>query len=139
MEKSYVPFNQSANCANSACSSIIGTNPNSDFGVRVTCCKEAPWSSAGIRVAGRRELRELLSPWPAEPGPDWSRRVDEPQTEAEVDALREAVRRSRPYGASPWTLKVAGKLHLGWTLYPRVRPEKPKAVGQNHGKELRPL
>jgi hypothetical protein len=56
--------------------------------------------------------------------------VDEPQTQAEVDALPEAVRRSRPYGTRQWTLKIAGDLHLEWTLHPRGRPEKPKPVHQ---------
>jgi len=91
---------------------------------------DCPWDSAAVRLAGRRELRELLSPWPVEPGRNWSRRVDEPQTQAEVDALPEAVRRSRPYGTRQWTLKIAGDLHLEWTLHPRGRPEKPKPVHQ---------
>jgi hypothetical protein len=38
-----------------------------------------------------------------------------------------------------WTLKIAGELHLEWSLHPRGGPEKPKAMDQNHGKELRPL
>jgi putative transposase len=88
------------------------------------------WGSAGVRHSGRPELRKLLSPWPVEPGRNWSRRVDEPQTQAEVDALPEAVRRSRPYGTRQWTLKIAGDLHLEWTLHPRGRPEKPKPVHQ---------
>lgn len=97
------------------------------------------WDSAGVRNAGRPELRKLLSPWPVEAGRNWWRRVDESQTQAEVEALREAVRRSRPYGTSQWTLKVADKLHLEWTLHRRGRPEKPKAMDRKHGKKLRPL
>ena len=92
-------------------------------------------------MAGRRELRKLLSLWPVDPPGQWSRWVDEPQTQAEVDALREAVRPGAPgpFGTSQWTHKVAGSLHLEWTLHPRGRPEKPKAMDENHGKELRPL
>lgn len=29
-----------------------------------------------------------------------------------------------------WALKVAGELHPEWSLHPRGRPEKPKAVDQ---------
>jgi hypothetical protein len=62
---------------------------------------------------------------------------NEPHTQAEVDALREAARRSRPYGTIPWTLKLAGDLHLEWTPHPRGRSENPKPVDQNQGNEQR--
>ena len=69
----------------------------------------------------------------------WKRWVDQPQTPAEVEALREAVRRSRPFGTPTWTAQAAARLHLDWTLHPRGRPPSPRRLDQNHEKELRPL
>jgi putative transposase len=97
------------------------------------------WGSAAVRANGPDELRKLLCPWPIDPPRNWSRQVDEPQTQAELDALRETVRRSRPFGTDRWRMKVAGALHLEWTMHPRGRPEKPKREDGSNEKELRPL
>jgi len=67
-------------------------------------------------------MRGLLTPWPVDEPADWARWVDAPQTSAEVAALREHIRRGRPYGDRTWTTATAAKLHLESTLHPRGRP-----------------
>jgi REP-associated tyrosine transposase len=81
------------------------------------------WGSAAIRVHGPEDLRALLSDWPIEVRRDWNRWVDQPQTAAEEQAIRNAIRRSRPFGGEDWTARTARKLQLEHTLRPRGRPK----------------
>jgi len=81
------------------------------------------WSSA----APAREGLPVLTPSPVRHSVDWLRYVNEPQTEAEVERLRECIRRRRPYGNELWTRTIAGTMGLGASLRPRGRPPK-KAV-----------
>ena len=81
------------------------------------------WSSA----APVREGLPVLTPSPVCHAVNWLRYVNEPQTEAEVERLRECIRRRRPYGNELWTRKTAGKMGLAASLRPRGRPPK-KAV-----------
>jgi putative transposase len=79
------------------------------------------WSSAGPAWAGK----PVLDPGPV-PRPDnWLQYVNEPQTEAEVERLRECLRRGRPFGNSSWMEKTAHRLGLEASLRPRGRPRKP--------------
>jgi putative transposase len=55
---------------------------------------------------------------------DWLEHVNQPQTEAEVERLRESLRRGRPFGHSVWTQPTARKLGLESSLRPRGRPRK---------------
>jgi putative transposase len=80
------------------------------------------WDSAAIRAHGPEDLRALLSAWPIEVRRDWNRWVDQPQTAAEEEAIRNAIRRSRPFGSEGWTVRTARTLHLEHTLRPRGRP-----------------
>jgi len=93
------------------------------------------WSGAAARRDGPEELANILSDWPIARPANWERWVNEPQTESEIDAIGECVRRSRPYGGREWTGRVARKLDMQWTLRPRGRPRKRR----KNGKELRPL
>jgi putative transposase len=54
----------------------------------------------------------------------WLEHVNEPQTEAEVERLRECSRRGRPFGDSLWMTAAARRLGLESTLRPRGRPRK---------------
>ena len=69
----------------------------------------------------------MLTPSPVCHAVNWLRYVNEPQTEAEVERLRECIHRRRPYGNELWTRKTAGKMGLAASLGPRGRPPK-KAV-----------
>jgi putative transposase len=78
------------------------------------------WSSAALVAAGAPALDLGPVPRPA----NWLGHVNEPQTEAEVERLRESLRRGRPFGAPAWMEKAAQRLGLEASLRPRGRPRK---------------
>jgi len=55
---------------------------------------------------------------------DWSKVVDTPETEKELEALRRSVNRGTPFGEESWTERTAAKLGLEFTLNPVGRPRK---------------
>ncbi len=80
-----------------------------------------PWSS--LRRAEREDPAfPILSAWPLPRPADWMRIVNEPQSEAELEALRRCVNRGRPFGDPAWVANTAKRLGLEWTLRPRGRP-----------------
>jgi putative transposase len=82
------------------------------------------WSGEAARRQGPPELAAILSDWPVDRPSDWERWVNEPQTQGEIERLRQCIRRSRPFGSAAWTGRTAHKLDLLWTLRPRGRPRK---------------
>ena len=87
------------------------------------------WCSLSARLSpdAAPDAAALLSEWPVDRPRNWARLVNAPQTAAEEEALRESVRRGRPYGADPWQRRTAGRLGLAHTFRPRGRPRKTKA------------
>src|SRR5439155_9596489 len=79
-----------------------------------------PWFSAGPRPDGA----PVLDPGPVPRPATWLEHVNAPQTEAEVEALRECIRRRRPYGDEAWVVRAARQLGLEASLRPRGRPRK---------------
>ena len=65
-----------------------------------------------------------LAPWPVGEPPGWAATVDEPDTPAELAALRLCLSRGRPYGSDAWAAEAAARLGLAHTLRPRGRPRK---------------
>ena len=65
--------------------------------------------------------------WPLAPphpcGEGWVEHVNQPQTEAEVEAIRLCTRRGRPLGSQPWVERTAHRLGLASTLRDRGRPK----------------
>ncbi len=57
---------------------------------------------------------------------DWVRRVNRPQTDAELEAVRKSVNRGTPFGTKAWQTRAALRLGLQSTLRPRGRPPKKK-------------
>jgi putative transposase len=84
------------------------------------------WGSLWRRTCGAREQMAWLSDWPAPRPRDWLSLVDEPQTEAELEAIRRSVTRSQPYGSEAWVWKTARDLGLESTLRARGRPRESK-------------
>lgn len=74
------------------------------------------------RTQGSAEDRSLLSDGPVPRGRSWVEHVNQPQTEAELAALRRSVQRGQPYGGEAWTAKVSRQMGLEHTLRPRGRP-----------------
>ena len=91
----------------------------------VTCAESWRWSSLG---RAEREDPEfpILSRWPLGRPADWLRIVNQPQSEAELKALRECVQRGCPFGNSAWVAQTATDLGLESTLRPRGRPRKER-------------
>jgi putative transposase len=87
------------------------------------------WGSLWQRTHGDAEARALLVEGPVQRPRDWLGWVNDPQTAAEVEALRRCVRRGRPYGSVGWVQQTAAALGLEVTLRPRGRPPKPPIKG----------
>lgn len=73
---------------------------------------------------GDRDARALISPWPLPRPRRWLDWVNEPQTEAELAAVRRSISRGCPYGDETWTDNAVRALGLETTLRPRGRPRK---------------
>jgi putative transposase len=89
------------------------------------------WSSAAPQRPGLPALAVGPVPRPA----DWLSYVNAPPTEAELEALRDCVRRRRPYGDEAWSLRTAREMGLEASLRPRGRPRKERA---EHGSLFSP-
>ena len=82
------------------------------------------WSSLWRRLNGSSEQRSLLSSWPLPRLRAWKNFVNEPQTDAEVKAIRRSLVRGQPYGSETWVKQTASRLGLESTLRRRGRPKK---------------
>ena len=71
----------------------------------------------------------LLSSWPLPRPSHWIKRVNQPLTPRELDAVRLSVQRGRPFGDPAWTEQVAQRTGLRYMLRPRDRPRKHPATG----------
>ena len=83
-----------------------------------------PWGSPWLRHHDPHGAAALLSPWPVERPAVWEEFVNAPQTEAELQAVRQCVQRGRPFGNPDWVERSAARLGLAQTLRPRGRPRK---------------
>ena len=93
----------------------------------VSSAEEWRWSSLSRR--NRSDdlsliTKAVLSDWPLRRPNDWLSFVNEPQTEAELRALRRCVNRGCPFGDSNWVNATAKTLGLNSTLRQRGRPKK---------------
>ena len=86
------------------------------------------WCSLWRRERGSPQERGLLSEWPVQRPRDWLRWTNQPQTQKELEALRESLRRGRPFGDPAWQRVTASRLNLEATFRPRGRPRKNAAV-----------
>src|SRR5205823_1540987 len=86
--------------------------------------EDCRWSSLAHRpgAAGDR-LKALLHSWPRPVPADWKQRVNQPETEAELEAVRRSVWRGQPYGSESWQRRVARSLNLEYTFR---KPGRPK-------------
>lgn len=82
------------------------------------------WSSLWRRTCGDSDARTLLADWPLPRPRHWVQRVNAPETEAELEALRRALHRNSPFGSPEWQQSTAERLGLQSTPRPRGRPRK---------------
>jgi putative transposase len=85
------------------------------------------WSSLWRRVHGTADERNWLSHWPLPRPRTWPDLVNQPQTDAELNAIRRSVLRGQPYGGEDWVRSTADRLGLQSTLRSRGRPRKAPA------------
>jgi len=82
------------------------------------------WSSAWRRSGRDKSIWKILAAWPVERPVDWSRRVNRPLTERELESLRRSVQRGQPFGSDRWVKVIAKRLGLESTLRCSGRPRK---------------
>lgn len=75
--------------------------------------EEWRWSSLGCRTHGTEEERAILGDWPLSRPRQWRHLVNQPQTDAELQALRRCVQRNQPYGIRQRPLGQPGRQRAG--------------------------
>ena len=81
-----------------------------------------PWSSTYVRLHGNEKQKKLLSPWRmAEPH---HHPLNPSQEKEEIDNIRYAIQKGRPYGSEKWVSRAVAKFGLESTLRDRGRPKK---------------
>jgi len=82
------------------------------------------WSSLWRREHGSPEQRRWLGEWPLSRPRRWLELVNEPQSDAELEALRRCVLKGQPFGSANWIEQTAKQLGLESTLRSRGRPRR---------------
>ena len=79
------------------------------------------WNFSSLRL--RKDATDsILARSPVPLPTNWLELVHDPRTEAEAAAIRESIRRGKPFGGERWTKSAAAKLGLESALRPRGRP-----------------
>ena len=89
----------------------------------VARAEDWPWSSLKA-LSDPSATPVRLDPGPAPRGAGWIEAVNAAMFEAEVERVRESIRRDRPLGDPTWTLATAANLGLEYSLHPRGRPPR---------------
>jgi putative transposase len=87
------------------------------------------WSSYARRLKTPADPNIVPLPlvdWPVDRPRDWTDWIHEPQTDAEVEALRQAIAKGKPFGQAQWQKKVIDLLGMESTLRQTGRPLKSK-------------
>lgn len=82
------------------------------------------WSSLHRREKGSIEQKKLLSKWPIDMPGGYIKLINEPQTNTEVESLRNSVNKGKPYGSDSWVDKMIDRFDLKATLRNPGRPNK---------------
>ncbi|HEU5134521.1 MAG TPA: transposase [Steroidobacteraceae bacterium] len=90
----------------------------------VSRAEEWRWGSLNWRAAKNAPL--VLSEPPVALPRYWSEFVNQPQTAAEVEAIRTSVNRQRPFGDPDWVERRAHEAGLGQSLISVGRPRKSR-------------
>jgi putative transposase len=68
-----------------------------------------PWSSLSRRL---KQESSFLTEWPMPCPDEWSAVVDQPQTEAELTAFKEAMARGEPFGDERWRRTIDTRMGI---------------------------
>src|SRR5665213_1018344 len=85
----------------------------------VTKAEDWRWSSLWRRC---HFCDEEMHDWPTDRPSNWTEHVNEPQTEAELLALRWSIRRGAPFGSAIWRDQAAKLLNVNPQFLPPGRP-----------------
>jgi len=77
------------------------------------------WSSLYVRQSGTAEQQKLLSAWPVQTDSGYLAWINTPQPREEVEIIRYAIQRGRPYGSDAWLAKTVERLGLETTMRQR--------------------
>ena len=84
------------------------------------------WCSLWHRIQSDSRCAAWLSEWVVERPNNWVQRINQPETTAELEALRTSVQRGRPFGGEAWIKNMVKSLGLESTFRPRGRPQIQK-------------
>ena len=99
--------------------------------LRASLCERAEdwmYGSLWRRVHGKADSRRILSEWPISRPRQWKALVNRPQTESELKAIRQCVKKGTPYGNDAFIRQSVVRLQLVHTLRPRGRPRKSEST-----------
>ncbi|MEK7628655.1 MAG: transposase [Patescibacteria group bacterium] len=82
------------------------------------------WGSVWRREKGTLQEQSLLSEWPVSIPKNYITLLNEPQSEVEVEAMRQSIARGNPFGSDSWVRRVIKRYDLETTVRPRGRPKK---------------
>ena len=74
---------------------------------------------------GTEKEKRLLSPWPTPEPADYRKWLNHAQGREEIENIRYAIQRGRPYGSEGWLPQTLGKFGLENTMRNRGRPLTP--------------
>ena len=82
------------------------------------------WMWSSLRWWSSRVRPDWLCDWPIDRPRNWKQRVNQAESEPELEALRRSVNRGTPYGSNRWMKLTARRLDLEFRIRPRGRPRK---------------
>ena len=91
------------------------------------------WRWSGLWHRRHLGHRGGLSAWPVAPPSNWIDHVNEPQTEAEMEALRRSLQRGIPFGSEAWQHATASQLGIDLAPRPRGRPRQSRSECDSAG------
>ena len=86
--------------------------------------EEWRWSSVDARLHGNDGQKGLLSPWPVPEPEEYLEWLNRSQPKEEVEKIRHAIKRSKPYGSEGWVSKAVAQFGLENTVRNPWRPSK---------------
>jgi putative transposase len=95
---------------------------NAQRAALVKKAEDWPWSSVYARLHGKEKQKKMLSPWPMAEPRHYREWLNASQGKEEIENIRYAIKKSRPYGSEQWVSKAVGKFGLENTMRNRGRP-----------------
>jgi putative transposase len=82
-----------------------------------------PRSSVHIRLYGDEKQKKILSPWPVPEPQNYRQWLNRSQPKEEMEKIRKAIQRSRPYGSERWVSATVARFGLENAMRNPGRPK----------------